>query len=209
MGTKRPHCRRDWDHDLREIGKRVGFEVVAWDGYPAKRNKVLIRCSHGERWVFPNGQLGKEHCCRAASKTGDKNPFFGRATWNAGTKGISTGHGFGFKPRGDEALLPGKLYLVEYCDDGEIHFKLGITRRSTKQRLQAKLQNIIKEWELPLGQCFYLEQAALSHAEEHGFRYSSPTTTELIRAEGVLPVLKFIEHSLDNDGHVAQSFSAT
>lgn len=208
MGTKRPHCRRDWDRDLREIGKRVGFEVVAWDGYPAKRNKVLIRCAHGERWVFPNGQLSKENCCRAASKAGDKNPFFGKATWNAGTKGVSTGHGFGFKPRGEEALLPGRLYLVEYNDDGEVHFKLGITGRSTRHRLQAKLKNVIKEWEMPLGECFDLEQAALRYAAEHGHRYSSPTTTELIHAEGILPVLEFIEHSLDDDGHLAKSSPA-
>jgi hypothetical protein len=205
MGTKRPHSRRDWDRDLREIGKRAGFEVVAWDGYPAKKNKVLIRCIHGERWVFPNGQLNKEHCCRAASKAGDKNPFFGKPTWNAGTKGISTGHGFGFKPRGEETFSPGKLYLVEYNDNGEIHFKLGITGRSTRQRLQTKLQHVIKEWEMPLGKCFDLEQATLRYAAEHGHRYSSPTTTELIRPEGILPVLEFIEHSLDDDGYLAQS----
>jgi hypothetical protein len=203
MGTKRPHCRRDWDHDLGEVGKRIGFEVVTWDGYPSKRNKVLVRCAHGERWVFPSGQLKKEHCCKAASKAGDKNPLFGKATWNAGTRGVSTGHGFGFKPRGERALLPGRLYLVEYGDGRKTHFKLGITSRSTRQRLKTKLQHVIKEWEMPLGVCFNLEQATLKYAEKHGYRYSSPTTTELISVEGILPIIEFIELSINTKGHLA------
>lgn len=207
MGTKRPHCRRDWDRDLRALGEQIGFEVLAWDGYPAKRNKVLIKCAHGERWVFPNGQINKTHCCRVSSKAGKNNPFFGKPTWNTGTKGISTGHGYGQKPRGREAEKIGHLYLVGYDDktSGTVHFKIGITKHTIKKRLKTKLSWIIKDWELPLGKCFDLEQAALSYASRHGHRYSSPTTTELIRPEGVVPILEFIEQSIDDDRHVAQS----
>ena len=204
MGTKRPHCRRDWDRDLHELGARIGFEVIAWDGYPARRNKVLIRCPHGERWVFPNGQINKKHCCRSASKQGANNPFHNKPTWNAGTKGVSRGHGFGYRPNHEQSQLPGLLYLAQYSDGGDSHFKLGITGRSTRKRLQGRLLWIVKEWELPLGKCFDLEQAALGHASQHGHRYSSPTTTELIRPEGVVPILEFIEQRLDADGHVAQ-----
>jgi hypothetical protein len=201
MGTKRPHCRRDWDNDLREIGKQVGFEVLAWNGYPAKRNKVLIKCEHGERWVFPNGQVHKEHCCRVASKIGENNPFYNKPTWNAGTKGISTGHGFGYRPSDEIADQIGRLYLVEYIENEEIHYKLGITSRTTKQRLQGKLHKTLKEWELPLGRCFDLEQATLRYATDRGYRYSSPTTTELIRPEGITSILEFIERSCDVTVH--------
>ena len=53
MGTKRPQCRCDWDLRVKTVGKHLGFEVIAWDSYPAKRNKVLIRCKHKEQWVYP------------------------------------------------------------------------------------------------------------------------------------------------------------
>jgi hypothetical protein len=203
MGTKRPNKRRDWDSLLKELGSKLGFQVMAWDPYPAKRSKVLIRCKHGEKWVFPQGQLNKSSCCKVSSKSGDKNPFFGKPTWNAGTKGVSTGRGFGFKPRGRKTYLPGKLYLVEYTEEGKTHFKLGITGNSTQKRLKTKLQKIIKEWELPLGKCFDLEQAALRYASQHGHRYSSSTTTELIRPEGILPILEFIESNIANGFNMA------
>jgi len=211
MGTKRPHCRRDWDRDLRVLGEQIGFEVLEWNGYPAKRNKVLIRCEHGERWVFPNGQINKTHCCRASSKSGENNPFFGKPTWNSGTKGVSLGHGYGQKPRGAEVQKTGRLYIVGYNDNSSdgIHFKIGITKHNVKRRLKAKLSWIIKEWEMPLGKCFDLEQAALRHASQHGHRYSSPTTTELIRPEGVVPILEFIEQSLNDDEYVAESTVAS
>ena len=198
MGTKRPHCRRDWDQDLKLLGERLGFEVLAWDGYPAKRNKVLIRCAHGEQWVFPNGQINKANCCKVSSKIGKNNPFFGKPTWNAGTKGISLGSGYGHKPHGEEAKKQGRLYLVGYNDNIEniTHIKIGITKQTVRKRLKTKLFYILREWELPLGKCFDIEQAALKYASEHGYRYSSPTTTELIRPEGLNPVINFIEESL-------------
>jgi hypothetical protein len=98
MGTKRPDCRRDWDTDLRLLGEKLGFQILSWDGYPAKRNKVLIRCSHGERWVFPNGQLNKTSCCRVSAKIGENNPFFGKPTWNTGKKCP----GLGGRPKGSK-----------------------------------------------------------------------------------------------------------
>lgn len=195
MGTKRPHCRRNWDRDLKLLGEKVGFKVLAWDGYPAKRNKVLIKCAHGERWVFPNGQIHKTNCCKVSSKTGKNNPFFGKQTWNAGTKGISSGCGYGYKPCGEEAKRLGRLYLVGYNDnlDGITHFKIGITKHTTRKRLKTKLSYIIKEWILPFEDCFILEQTALKYASKCGYRYSSQTTTELIRPEGLNCIINFIE----------------
>jgi hypothetical protein len=199
MGTKRPHCRRDWDKDLRILGETLGFEVLAWDGYPAKRNKVLIKCAHGERWVFPNGQINKTHCCRVSSKEGRNNPFFKKPTWNAGTKGVSTGHGYGHKPRGEEIKKTGRLYLVGYDDgtDNIVHFKIGITKHTIKKRLKTKLSWIVKGWELPLGKCFEIEQSTLRYASERGYRYSSSTTTELIRPEGLTSIIEYIDNLID------------
>ena len=190
MGTKRPHCRRDWDKDLREQGLRLGFEVLEWEGYPAKRHKVRIRCAHKEQWVYPNGQFGKKHCCKVASKLAENNPAFGKPTWNAGTVGVSTGHGFGGKPRGEEALLPGILYLVNYRDEGGDHVKVGITKRTVEERLKSRLVSVIATYEATLGECFDLEQKILKDLDE--FRYSSPTTTELFTTEALPLILNYL-----------------
>lgn len=109
-------------------------------------------------------------------------------------------------PTPEQRLLPGTLYLVRYLDEAGTHFKLGITKKRLSERFSAeRLISIIQTWNLSLGECFDLEQAALRYASQHGHRYSSTTTTELIRAEGVPRVLEFIEHSLADDGHMAQS----
>jgi hypothetical protein len=190
MGTKRPHCRRNWDADLKELGKRLGFEVIRWDGYPSKRHKVLIKCVHKEQWVYPNGQFGKKHCCKVASKLAENNPAFGKLTWNAGTIGISTGHGFGGKPRGEEALLPGILYLVNYRDEDGDHIKVGITKRTVEERLKSRLVSVIVTHKATLGECFDLEQQFLEDFSE--FRYSSSTTTELIQVDQLQKAIEYL-----------------
>jgi hypothetical protein len=98
----------------------------------------------------------------------------------------------------EQRLLPGTLYLIRYLDEAGTHFKLGITRKKLSERFSAEhLISIIRTWNFPLGQCFDLEQATLRYATDRGYRYSSPTTTELIRPEGVASILEFIERSSD------------
>jgi hypothetical protein len=189
MGTKRPQCRCDWDLRVKEIGKRLGFEVISWDSYPAKRNKVLIRCKHKEQWVYPQGQMNKKHCCKVSSKLAENNPAHGIPSWNSGTVGISTGHGFGGHPSELERSLPATLYLVRYLDESGTHFKLGITRRTLQQRLGECLVSIIHLHHATLGECFDLEQSLLKWAKGNGHRYSSPTTTELLRADAIPHIL--------------------
>ena len=186
MGTKRPQCRCDWDLRVKEIGKRLGFEVLAWDSYPAKRNKVLIRCKHKEQWVYPQGQLKKQHCCKVSSKLAENNPAHGVPSWNSGTVGISTGHGFGGHPSDSERLLPGALYLIRYLDESGTHFKLGVTKRSLNERFKPhQLISILHLHHATLGECFDLEQDLLKWAKDNGHRYASPTTTELIHPAGL------------------------
>ena len=102
----------------------------------------------------------------------------------------------------DDRLLPGILYLIRYLDSNGTHFKLGITRRRLSKRFDlSSLVSIIHTWNFPLGQCFDLEQATFRYATDRGYRYSSPTTTELIRPEGVASILEFIERSCDVTVH--------
>ena len=182
--------KRDWNTELILKGQEVGFEVIRWDGEPTKRNKVLIRCKHKEQWVFPHGQLSKTFCCKSSSKQGINNPNFETPTWNTGTTGISTGCGFGRKPRGEQRNLPGILYLVEYEDQSGTHLKVGITSKSIRERLKGKLKRVIHSLEMSLGECFDLEQKILKDLDE--FRYSSQSTTELFTTEALPLILNYL-----------------
>lgn len=181
--------RRNWNEELIQKGKEVGFEVIRWDGEPLKRNKVLIRCKHKEQWVFPNGQFEKKFCCKVASKLGENNAAFGRPQWNSGTVGVSTGHGYGGKPRGEDRDKPGILYFVEYTDQDGDHLKVGITSTSIQKRLKGKLKKVICSLEMPLGECWDLEQKILKDLDE--FRYSSETTTELFTPNALPLILNY------------------
>ena len=183
--------KRDWNTELILKGKEVGFEVIRWDGEPTKRNKVLIRCEHKEQWVFPHGQLFKTSCCGVASKLGINNPNFGTPTWNTGSTGISTGCGFGGKPRGEQRDLPGILYLVEYIDQSGTHLKVGITSKSIRERLKGKLKKVILSIELPLGECWDREQEFLSNFSEH--RYSTESTTELVHMDQLQNAINYLQ----------------
>jgi hypothetical protein len=132
----------------------------------------------------------------------------GKPSWNKGIKGSVPGGGSKnstWKPTAEQRLLPGILYLIRYLDYSGTHFKLGITRKKLSQRFSSEsLVSIIQTWNFSLGKCFDLEQAALRYASQHGYRYASPTTTELIRPEGMVSILEFIEQSLDDDEHLAE-----
>jgi hypothetical protein len=91
-------------------------------------------------------------------------------------------------PTPEQRLLPGTLYLVRYLDESGTHFKLGITRRTLRQRLGDSLVSIIHLHKATLGECYDLEQDCFRHCKQQGWRYASPTTTELIHPDG-LPYL--------------------
>jgi hypothetical protein len=162
MGTKRPHCRRDWDKDLKELGDQLGFVVLRWDGYPAKRNKVLIKCPHKEHWVYPQGQLNKTSCCKVASKLRDKNPFYGKPTWNAGTVGVSKGHGIGGQMDRSSPTRPDNLYFAIVADtNGKLHYKIGRSFYEPHKRLQRSLVTILGQWQGPHWLVWLTEQTLL------------------------------------------------
>jgi hypothetical protein len=228
------YSRRDWKQELVETAGRLKMCVVLPKHLTAN-TRVRCSCPHGvvkettvlrfvERQFCCKSQASRAHDPeqkRLAAKARWSNPFAKNPpqTVQSNQKRSKTltntlkvkkaegwvNPGWGRKPPASERILPGTLYLVRYLDKSGTHFKLGITKLTLRERLGDHLISIIQTWNFPLGKCFDLEQATLRYAAEHGHRYSSPTTTELIRPEGILPILEFIEHSLDDDGYVAQS----
>ena len=97
--------------------------------------------------------------------------------------------GYGQNPNPEQRLLPGTLYLIRYLDDEGTHFKIGITRRTLQQRLGDNLISILHLHTSTLGECFDLEQSLLRWAKDNGHRYSSHSTTELLRADAIPYVL--------------------
>lgn len=95
----------------------------------------------------------------------------------------------GWDIKEQERHLPGILYLVRYLDEAGTHFKLGITRRTLQERLGDKLVSIIHLHYATLGECFDLEQSLLKWARSEGYRYSSPTTTELLHPSAIPHIL--------------------
>ena len=178
-----------WEQRLSDYVKRSGVLVVDRPPRLTKSSRVVTRCKHGtaERPCSILGSL--QHCCRTGSKIGENNGVYGAPSWNAGTVGISTGHGFGGKPSEEERKLPGTLYLIRYLDNEGTHFKIGITRRTLQQRLGDNLVSILHLHTSTLGECFDLEQSLLRWAKDNGHRYSSSTTTELLRADAIPHVL--------------------
>ena len=174
-----------WEQRLSEYVRKTGVSVVNRPDRLTKSSRITTRCIHGLSERPCSILTGLQSCCRTGSKLAENNPAYGEPAWNAGTVGISTGHGFGGKPSEEDRKGPGTLYLVRYLDDSGTHFKLGITRRTLRERLGDKLIAIIHLHTSTLGECFDLEQELLRWAKENGHRYSSPTTTELIHPDGI------------------------
>lgn len=121
-----------------------------------------------------------------------------RPAWNKGVKGSVPGGGSKestWIPTPEQRLLPGILYFVRYLDSAGTHFKIGITKRTVRERLGDSLISIICLRRATLGECFDLEQAILRWARENGYRYSSPTTSELLRPEAYNEVIRRIDGS--------------
>ncbi len=98
--------------------------------------------------------------------------------------------GYGRLPTEEHRELPCFLYLVRYIDDEGTHFKLGITVRSPQERLKKHLISIVNIYKSTLGECFDIEQQQLKYAKDNGWRYSSHSTTELIKPEGIPHILE-------------------
>lgn len=180
-----------WEQRLDDYVRRTGVSVVNRPERLTKSSRITTRCIHGLSERPCSILTSLQNCCRIRSKLADNNPSYGAPSWNAGTVGISTGHGFGGKPSEEDRKAPGTLYFIRYLDESGIHYKIGITKRSLSERFKPhQLISILATHHATLGECFDLEQAILKWAKDNGHRYSSPTTTELIHPAAYSEVLQ-------------------
>jgi len=184
--------------------------LVSFDGYTGIKSILSFQCNIcGHEWSstaasYKNSQTGCWGCKKKAISNFTQTRVFtaegrkrlclaklGKPAWNRGIKGSVPGGGSKestWVPTPEQRLLPGTLYLIRYLDESGTHFKIGITRRSLRERLGDKLVSIIHLHHATLGECFDLEQDCLRHCKQRGWRDASPTTTELIHPDG-LPYL--------------------
>ena len=211
------YAQRNWKQEMADTAARLSMCVFVPDHLTAN-TRVRCSCLHGvvkettvirfvERQFCCKSQASKAHDPSQKRKAAIKrwsNPFAKNPpqTVEANLKRSLTltqtikdkkeegwiNPGWGRKPSEEERKLPGTLYLVRYLDDSGTHFKIGITKLSLHERLGDSLVSIIHLHTSTLGECFDLEQDCLRHCKQQGWRYSSPTTTELIHPDG-LPYL--------------------
>lgn len=168
-----------WEKRLSDFLRRTDSFLVYRPERLTKKSKVITRCKHGISERLCQTLQDLQFCCKSSSKLGLNNP------------------GVGWGVRSKYRSLPGTFYLIRYLDSDGIHFKVGITKRSITKRFKSnQLISILYLYKAKLGECFDLEQAVLKYASRCSYRYSSSTTTELIRSEGLDSVLKFIETTL-------------
>jgi hypothetical protein len=200
------------DH-FETLCKERNHVLASFDGYTGVQSILSFRCNTcGHEWSstaasYKNSKTGCWGCKkRKISETqqgAKRSPevcqlisvkAIGRPAWNKGVKGSVPGgynHTARRIPTPEERLLPGILYLIRYLDESGTHFKLGITRRRLAQRFSSiNLVSILHLHTTTLGECFDLEQDLLRWAKDNGHRYSSPTTTELIRPSGLQHILE-------------------
>lgn len=184
--------------------------LVSFDGYTGVKSTLSFKCNIcGHEWnstahSYKSSKTGCWGCKKKAISDFTQTRVFtaegrkrlsllklGKPAWNKGVKGSVPGGGSKestWVPTPEQRLLPGTLYLVRYLDSSGTHFKLGITKRTLQKRLGEKLISIIRLHTATYGECYDLEQDCFRHCKQQGWRYSSPTTTELIHPDG-LPYL--------------------
>jgi hypothetical protein len=155
-----------WEKRLQDYVLRTGVRVISRPERLTKKSRILTRCIHGISERPCQVLESMTFCCKSGSKSGLNNPS----------------KGWGVIP--EYRNLPGTLYLIRYLDQSGTHFKIGITKHSVSRRFNpGQLISILHLHHATLGECFDLEQAILKWAKGNNYRYSSPTTTELIRPE--------------------------
>jgi hypothetical protein len=213
------YAQRNWKQEMAETAARLQMCVFVPDHITAN-TRIRCSCSHGVVKETTIARfVDRQFCCKSqASKAHDpdqkrraalirwSDPFAKNPpqTVEANLKRSLTltqtikdkkkegwvNPGWGRKPSKEERKLPGTLYFVRYLDESGIHLKIGITKLSLRERLGDSLVSILHLHQATLGECFDLEQAILKWAKDSGYRYSSPTTTELIRPEAYSEALE-------------------
>lgn len=154
------------DPEMKRRASKIGWEK--------SRDKILAKSK--ERWNR-EGEREKhsKRCAEVISErreTGWVNP------------------GWGWKPNEDNKNNPCSLYLTKYKDEDGIHYKLGVTTQTLQERFRNQLVEVIDEYHSTFEECYNIEQEQLKYAKDNGWRYSSHSTTELIKPEGIPHLLE-------------------
>lgn len=211
------YTQRNWKREMAETAARLSMCVFVPNRLTAN-TRIKCSCLHGvvkETTVLRF--VERQFCCKsAASKAHDPamksraanmrwkvNPVTYSQTAESNRKRSQTltntikslkeegwiNPGWGYGPSEEARRVPGTLYLIRYLDESGTHFKLGITKLTLAERFRkGQLISIIHLHNATLGECFDIEQDCLRYCKQQGWRYSSPTTTELIHPDG-LPYL--------------------
>jgi len=184
--------------------------LVSFGGYTGVQSILAFKCNICEHeWTstaasYKNSKTGCWGCKKKAISEMTKTRVFtltgrqkislttrSRPAWNKGVPGSVPGNPeASYRPTPEQRLLPGTLYLIRYLDESGTHFKIGITKLTLAERFRkGQLISIIHLHHATLGECFDLEQSLLRWAKENDYRYSSPTTTELLYPEAIPHVL--------------------
>jgi hypothetical protein len=212
----------DWKEKIAKTAARLEMCVVLPERFTANA-RLKCSCPHGVvKETSVSRFVNRQFCCKSqASKAHDKslkskaakirwrdNPITYPQTAESNLRRSKTlkqtinsmkeegwyNPGWGYGPSDTEREMPGTLYLVRYLDESGTHFKIGITKHSVSKRFKhGQLISILALHHATLGECFDLEQSILKWAKSHGHRYSSPTTTELIRPEAYTRVLDMVK----------------
>lgn len=172
---------RDWKSEIISMTSRLNLYVLIPNHLTA-HSRIRFSCPHGivtDTTVLRF--VERTYCCKSqASKAHDKK-----------LKQKAAMESPGIKIREEHKNLPGCLYFIRYQDSEGLHFKLGITRKPFSVRFRKnELFSIIRVYNASLQECFDIEQQQLKYAKEKGWRYSSHSTTELIKPEGVSHIME-------------------
>ena len=195
---------------FEQLCKERNHVLVSFDGYTGVQSLLSFQCNIcGHEWTstaasYKNSKTGCWGCKKRAISEMSKTRVFtlagrqrisvttrSRPAWNKGVQGSVPGNPeASYRPTPEQRLLPGTLYLIRYLDDEGTHFKIGITKLTLAERFRrGQLVSILHLHTSTLGECFDLEQSLLHWAKANGHRYSSHSTTELLRADAIPHVL--------------------
>jgi hypothetical protein len=169
--VERKYCCKSQASKAHDPELKIKASKLAWG---KSRDKMLQKSK--ERWER-NGEREK-HSKRCAEVILEKR----EAGW--------TNPGWGWKPNEENKNLPCTLYFIKYKDDDGLHYKIGITIQTLKERFRNQLVEVIDVYNSTFEKCFILEQQQLKYAKDNGWRYSSHSTTELIKPEGIPHLLE-------------------
>lgn len=168
-------------------------EVMKGDNNPSKRPEVREKISENTRGPRPHLVGTKKNWKPGVLDARSKWMRDMRANGTIISRGNPNGS---WAPSPEQRYLPGVLYFVRYLDESGIHFKIGITRKSVSRRFKPRqLISILHLHHATLGECYDFEQSLLRWAKKNNYRYSSPTTTELIKPEAYSEILSRLKQA--------------